>query len=388
MQYFLIVLFAVSFFTSCEKLNDAVPSVPCSLDTLNVHPYAGRYQRIIDQLLEAGVPGVGMAVRSPEGTWVATGGKADLANNVDMANSQVLRIGSMSKIFTSATILLLQDEGILNIHDKVNKYVPASITRQIDNADEATIEELLNHKSGIHDYLGLSTILGILNQSIKKNSAEENLKLIYGKKADYAPGDGLLYSNSNYLLLALVIQHATGKSAFQAVNEKIIEPLHLQYTYATTDIPSNLVRGYYDTYDNGYMQDLTEIDNNAVGGQDMLDGGIISNAFDIITFFTALMSGQILTDESLAQMESFTEIVDTAQLGDMTFIKQYGLGLMKLETDHGTAIGHYGTVYCFNGLVLYFPGQGVTFSLLINGSSTEIGKVFNRKELFNYLFED
>jgi D-alanyl-D-alanine carboxypeptidase len=148
------------------------------------------------------------------------------------------------------------------------------------------------------------------------------------------------------------------------------------------------VRGYYDTYDNGYVQDLTEIDNNAVGGQDMLDGGIISNAFDMVTFFTALMSGQILTDESLAQMEAFTEIVDTAQLGDMTFIKQYGLGLMKLETDHGTAIGHYGTVYCFNGLVLYFPEQEVTLSLLINGSSTKIGKVYNRKELFNYLFED
>lgn len=379
-----IITILLLLITSCSKI-DKAPSFPCALGN-NSHPYAARYQRITDKLLQAGTPGLSITVISPEGTWASSGGKADLSSKVPLTPCHALRIGSMTKLFTAVTIMKLQEEGLIDIKDKINKYIPKHITNEIDNADEVTIEQLLNHNSGIKDYLGASTIIKILNLSIVKNSAEENLKIVYGQKADFKPGSDLLYCNSNYLLLGLVIKYASGKKAYEVVKEKIIKPLQMTNTYPGNEIPTHLTRGYYDTYDNGFMKDLTEIDNNAVGGEDMLDGGIISSSNDLAIFINALFSGQILSQQSLDQMREFNKV--TQDLGDMNFIKRYGLGLMELETDQGKAWGHYGGVHCFNGITLYFPEQKVTVSIIANGMSHKIGKVLNGIQIYNDLFKD
>lgn len=380
------VVFALFLCVSCEKINETVPASPCTKGNSN-HPLAGRYQKMIDKLLQTGVTGVSATVISPEGTWSSGNGMADLAHNTALTPCHTLRMGSISKVFASATILKLQEEGLLNINDKAGKYIPKEITKHIANADEVTIKQLLNHTSGIVDYLGFNTTLKILNQSVVKKSAEENLVFIYGKKADFKPGEGQNYSNSNYLMLSLVVKYLTGKSAYQVVNEKVIKPLQLNNIYADTKLPSTLARGYYDIYDNGFMKDLTEIDNNAVGGQDMLDGGLIANTYDLAAFLKALMNGNVLSDKSMAQMQTFIDI--TQELPEeLKYIKQYGLGLMKIETDYGTAIGHYGHVHSFWGMVYYFPQQKVTIAMLTNGYSTKNNKAAESKEIFNYLFED
>lgn len=383
----LIVAIIVSIFCiSCEKINETVPVAECRKGDTN-HPRASRYQKMIDDLLKTGVTGVSATVISPEGTWSLSGGKADLGNNVPMTPCHTLRIGSISKLFTSVTILKLQEEGVLNINDKLTKYIPERITKEIANANEVTLKQLLNHTSGIPEYLGLNTILNILNLSVAKKSAEESLHFIYGQKADFEPGKGQNYSNSNYLLLSLVIQYATGKSAYQVVTEKVIRPLRLENTFADTKLPATLVRGYYDTFDNDFMKDLTEIDNAAVGGEGMLDGGLISNSYDLATFLHTLKTGQVLTASSMAQFENFIDITQELP-NDLKYIKQYGLGLMKIETDHGVGVGHSGHVHCFWGTVYHFPQQKVTVAVLTNGYSTKIRKALESKNLFNYLFED
>ena len=271
-------------FSSCEKTDDALPYTNCNIDENINHPNAANYQKIIDDFLAAGVPGVSVTVRSPEGTWNKAGGKADLKNNIDLTPCHALRGGSTTKVFAATTILILQDEGVLSIDDKINKYIPSSITDNIENANDVTIKQLLNMTSGIKDYLGLKSTLGTLNLSNEKKSAEENLETIYNKSANFNPGEEILYSNSNYLLAALVIKYATGKTANEVVQEKLIDRLGLSNTYVSTATPENLTRCYYDIYDNGYMKDVTEIDMNAVGGEDMLDGGIITCSNDLTIF--------------------------------------------------------------------------------------------------------
>ncbi len=384
----LVTLFIFSMlllFVSCEETDDALEITNITIEENNSHPNAASYQQIIDDFLEAGVPGVSVTVRSPDGIWSKCGGKADLKNDIDLTPNHTLRIGSMTKVFTATTLLILQDEGILSIDDKINEYIPSSITNHIKNANEVTIRQLLNHTSGIRDYLGLQTTLAILNLSIKKYSAEENLKLIYDKKAAFSPGKGKEYCNSNYLLAALVIKYATGKSANEVVQEKIIEQLALENTFISTAEPSTLSRAYYGIYDDGYMKDVTEIDMNAVGGEDMLDGGIISNSYDISIFLEALLTGQILSDTSLDEMEEFTEI--TEDLGDMDYITKYGLGLMYLDTENGVCIGHYGNVYGFNGVYVYYPEIETTLAVIINGYSGKISKVLDSEDIFKHLFE-
>ena len=384
----LIIIIGLSItglFSSCEKKDDAIEFSTCYIDENIAHPHAESYQQIIDDLLEVGVPGVSVTVRTPEGIWSKGGGKADLKNGIYLSPCHSLRAGSMSKVITATTILILQEEGVLSIDDKINKYIPSSITNKIENANEVTIKQILNMTSGVRDYLGLKSILGIINLSVVKKSAEENLKYIYNKPADFKPGARNLYSNTNYLLAALVIKYATGKTANEVVQEKIIDRFGLSNTYISTATPGNLSRSYIDIYDNDYMKDITEIDNNAVGGEDMLDGGIISSSYDLSLFLELLMNGEILEENSLNQMKEFLALTELVE--DMEFIKGYGLGLMRLETVYGTAIGHYGNVHGFTGLMFYFPEDKITLSILVNGHSTKIQNVLEREKIFNHLFE-
>jgi len=370
---------------SCEKIDLVVDKPESSIVKNENHPYAGRYNKILQKVINAGAPGVSITVNSPDGLWSAGGGKADIKNGTDLCPEHNLRIGSISKLFTIATIFTLQDDGILSVNDKINEYIPRSITDKISNANTVTIRQLMNHSSGIPDYLGLNTTLSIMNLTTVKNSADENLELIYGKDALFTPGTSNTYCNSNYLLLSLIIKHSTGKDAYQVVEERIIDRLNLNYTSASTVLPKYLSRAYYDTYDNGFMKDVTEIDNNAVGGDGMLDGGIISNSHDLTLFMGALMDGTLLSENSLNQMLTFEDIND--DVGELDFLKDVGLGPMRMETEYGEAYGHYGHVYGFYGMVVYFPEQGVTLSILSNGYSAKIAEVID-DELMNGLFED
>ncbi|WP_167618625.1 serine hydrolase domain-containing protein [Maribellus sediminis] len=380
----IIGLFLTATFISCEKTEFDLPVADSSSYENTDHPKADSYQLIIDDLLAAGVPGASVTVRSPEGIWCNAGGKADLKNNIDLNAGHSLRAGSMSKTFAATTILILQDEGILSIDDKINKYIPHRITDKIENANDVTIRQLLNMTSGIRDYYGLKSMLEILNLSSVKKSAEENLKAIYDKPANFKPGEKNLYTNANYLLAALVIKYATGKTANEVVQEKLIDRFGLSNTYISTAQPANMSRSYIDIYDDGYMKDVTEIDNNAVGGEDMLDGGIISSPYDLSKFLELLMHGEILTENSLSQMKEFRGLTEPVE--DMEYIKGYGLAFMKLETEHGTAIGHYGNVHGFTGLMFYFPEADITLSIIVNGHSYKMQEVLEREEIFNHLF--
>jgi len=387
MKTYIISIISITLsvlFSSCEKTENALQIADCNLNVGTDHPQAENYRGIIDDLLEAGVPGVSVTVRSPEGIWSQAGGKADLENNIYITPCHALRAGSMSKVFAATTLLILQDEGVLSIDDKINKYIPSHITDNIENANDVTIKQLLNMTSGIRDYHGLKSILGILNLSIVKRSAEENLKTIYNKPANFKPGEKNLYTNSNYLLAALVIKYATGKTANEVVQEKIIDRFGLANTYISTATPENLSRSYYDIYDSGYMKDVTEIDMNAESGEDMLDGGIISSSYDMALFLELLMHGDILQENSLNQMKEFLEV--TEDMGDMDFLTRYGLGLMYIETDHGVGIGHYGNVYGFTGLDYHFPDDDITLSIMINGYSAKINDMIYGEEIFNHLF--
>ena len=383
MKISIIALF-ILFSISCEKIDVAAPDLPGNLG-MNNHPNEAKYQNLINKILETGVPGVSMTVITPDGDWSGTGGKADLKYNIDMSPFHILRIGSFSKVFCAATILKLQDEGKLNINDKANMYIPVEIADKVPNGNLVTIKQLLNHTAGIPEHLDLNAYLDIMNLSVVKLSAEETLETIYRKKPDFAPGTDKYYSNSNYLMLALILKYVSGKDANDVVNGKLLQPLGLQNIYMSSDFPASLSRGYVDVHDDGKVIDRTEIDNNAVGGQDRLDGGVMANSYDLAVFLTSLLEGDILSAGSLSQMETFEDI--TQDLGpDLSHLKQYGLGLMKLETDHGNAIGHYGSVHSFSSLAYYFPEQKVTVAIIRNGDSARSKKFFESKELFNYLF--
>lgn len=363
----------------------AIWTLSCTTDHVppGDHPDAGKYQRIVTRFMEAGASGVSVTVRSPKGIWQGAGGYADQGKGIAMSPENTLRIGSMSKVFTAVTILRLQEEGRLSITDKISQYLPAEVTSRIANAGQATIEQCLNHTSGVREYLGDETIEGIASGRIVKYSAAQNLTLVYDKPADFPLGKGN-YCNTNYLLLSEIIRAVTGKSAYHIVREKAIEPLGLRHTSASVVLPASLTQSYFET--DGTMQEVTWVDNNAVGGEGQLDGGMISTSGDVAAFLEALLTGKILSPASLALMQTYQDIDPGTLPDELKYYKQYGLGLMKIETDHGTAIGHDGHVYGFVGKVFYLPEHQTTIAILLNGWSPSSVAVLNAKSTFNLLF--
>jgi D-alanyl-D-alanine carboxypeptidase len=381
----LLILATALLLVSCEKITETSPAQNnCDLGTKS-HPNANKYQKIIDKFMAEGAVGVSITIKTPEGVWASAAGKADLPNNVNMSPCHTLRIGSISKTFTSATILKLQEEGKLNINDLASKYLPEEYGKNIKNLDKATIKNLLQHTSGVHEYLGIGGILEMQNLSIKKRSAEESIKTIFGKKPQFEVGKEWSYANSNYLLLSLIIKNISKKSAYETVTEKIIKPLGLKNTFASTTLPANFSRGYFDNFNNGMMKDQTDIDHNAVGGEDMLDGGMISNSYDLAVFMEALKTGKILSAKSLAEMESSigfqTEVPE-----ELSYIKDYGLGLFLLDVDGKKGVGHGGNVQCFNGIAYYFPEQKISVSIILNSYSKKLRTALYDKSTLDMLF--
>ncbi|TDB62748.1 serine hydrolase domain-containing protein [Arundinibacter roseus] len=378
------LFFTLLTLTSCEKIKDVVPAQTCEKGNTN-HPNAAKYAKLAGALLAKGVVGASLTVITPQGTWSSGIGMADLKNKIQMTPCHTMRVGSVSKIFAATAILKLQDEGRLTLDDPANRYLPSEFVKNIANADRTTIRQLLNHTSGIVEYSSISNILQILNLSVVKLSAEENLRSIFGRKAAFQVGQRDEYSNSNYLLLSLIIKEVTGQSAYNYISEHILKPNGYESVYANTSIPNSFTRAYYDSNDNGIMLDRTEIENNAVGGADMVDGGMIANSYDLARFHQNLMTGQLLSEASMQSLFAFAPV--TQDLGeDLTHLAGYSLGMMKLETNHGIAIGHYGSVQSFNGMVFYFPQQEVTVALIRNSDSAKIKQFVESKEIFDFLF--
>lgn len=375
-------IIAISFIVillSCEKIKEKVPAQSsCEVASTN-HPNAAKYQKIIDKFMEAGAVGVSVTVKTPEGVWSAAAGKADLPNNIDLSPCHTLRIGSISKTFAAATILKLQEEGKLNINDLASKYLPEEFGKKIKNLDKATVKNLLQHTSGVAEYLGLRGILEMQNLTLKKRSAEASIRTIFEKKAQFEVGKEWVYTNSNYLLIALIIENITKKPAYEVVTEKIIRPLGLKNTFASTSLPSNLSRGYYDSMNNGFMKDQTELDHGAIGGIDMLDGGMISNAYDLAIFMEALKLGKVISAKSLKEMEVPLGLkVDIPE--EFSYIKDYGLGLFQLDVDGVKGIGHAGNIQCFNGSAYYFPDKKTSVSIVLNSYSKKLQDALFDKE--------
>lgn len=355
-----------------------------SIDVPAEHPNAKKYQRIVDQFIASGAVGVNVTVISPEGTWSGSGGLADREKGIRISADSRLRIGSMTKMFASTTILKLQEEGLLNIKDKINKYLPHTITDRIANANKVTIEQCLNHRAGIRNYLQ-DIAPGVFGGSIVNYSAEQTLQLIYDKPADDPVGKGY-YSNSNYLLLSLIIKKVAGKSSYQLINEKIINPLGLKNTTASTLLPDQLTRSYYAETANEPLSEVTHIDNNGIGGEGAIDGGMISTSSDVAQFVESLLTNKILSPASMQQLQTFVDNDPDRLEPDLKYNKQYGLGLMKLDTNQGVAMGHDGHVFGFGGKSYYFPKQKVTVCILLNTWSPKVVALLNAKDTFNLLF--
>jgi D-alanyl-D-alanine carboxypeptidase len=284
-------------------------------------------------------------VTTPESTWVATTGLAD-DERPTVADDR-FRIGSMSKTFVAVVALQLAEEGVFDLDDAASEWLPDEVVERIANADTVTIRQLLSMRSGIEDYLGSEFFDAILDDPTYQWTLLEALAYAYDLPALFEPDAEFYYSNTNYLLVELVIEAAAGEPLYVLTRERIIEPLNLTNTYTqiAETLPGEFVWSYEDVDQDGTEEEVSQVND----GAGLADGGIISTVGDLTTFYEAL-----LLDETLLSEESMEELLDF-QTADES--GGYSLGLGEYESDWGPAIGHSGAVVGFLSNGVYLPDE-------------------------------
>ena len=311
---------------------------------------------------ETSAPGAVVAVRTPEGTWVATVGFQDWEKTVPMTADVNQRIGSVTKTFTVTALLQLAEDGALSLDDPIEKYVPG-----MPNGT-ATLAQLAEMRSGIPSYTfdeGFQTTL--FSDPNHVWEPQQLVDLVKGQPAMFEPGTMTFYSNTNLILLGMVIEQVTGEPIEQVMQERIIEPLGLEHTVMPTDgsYPTPHPQGYtMQGVDGDAPNDAT--DWNPSWG--WTAGSMISNLEDMLTWGEALATGEgILSPETQAErLDSFDFNVPVyagpGKTAPQTPARAYGLGL-------GLALdwyGHEGELPGFNTYVQHYEPEGITLVVMVN----------------------
>lgn len=275
-------------------------------------------------------------------------GKADIENNKNLSVQTKYRIGSTTKIFTSALVLKAVENKKITLDQTINIFFPT-----IDNSEKITIGNLLNHRSGIHELLAANEFAEGYTES---KSQKEMIAILSKYKCDFEPDTKADYSNSNYYLLTLILEKIYQKSYSNLLNEQIIKPLKLKNTYfgSKIDAKNNECYSYY--FSSNWKKD-TEGDMSVPLGA----GALVSNPIDMTIFIEKLFEGRIITQESLKIM---TQIQD-----------KYGMGIFELPFYDKNGFVHRGQIDSFSSVLAYFPKEKLAIAITTNGAIYDKKKI-------------
>ncbi len=287
----------------------------------------------------AGAPGALARFSGPGGVSVRTEGVRDRTTGSAMDPQARFRIGSVSKTFSSVVLLQLVDEGRIDLDTAVNQYLPGLLPD-----DRITVRHLLSHRSGLADYTNAMfehTVPGFEAVRNKVFSYQELVDLSLREPRTTEPGVAYKYSNTNFVVVGMLIEKATGNGVAKEYERRIFKPLKLRntsYVHPSAQIKGLHTRGYLHPDEAGApLVDSTE--QTVSWAQSA--GAVISNPADLNTFTSALLGGRLLPARMLDAML-------TATPTDTTNTRFYGLGLRRYDLSCGTSVyGHTGTVQGF-----------------------------------------
>lgn len=309
----------------------------------------------------------GMAIIASQGGKLLYRGARGLANaelNVPLTPDNIFHIGSVSKQFTAAAILLLAEQHKLTLDDNLHSYVPHWPTGD----HQVTIRQLLSHTSGLADYTSNQQIMKTrLQESV---SLDELLAIVADDPMLFAPGEKYSYSNTGYVLLGKIIEVASGQSYADFMQQQIFDKLGMKSTrIAGRQLINNRASGY--TYSaTGMMNDnRTEHYRNAM----LIDmswphaaGAIASSPDDMVTWFTALKDGNLVSPASYRKMSTRARLNDGSPVN-------YGFGLDIGPLYKYQTISHQGSVPGFFTWSVYFPEKDLYVAALSNNDSLHPG---------------
>lgn len=266
-------------------------------------------------------------------------GYSNLEQNIKAGDKSCYRVGSVSKTYTAAMVMKAVEQGLLSLDCTLDKFFP-----DIINSDKITIEQMLTHRSGIHNFTNNPDYF---SWHTTPKSEAEMVGIIKKSGVDFDPGAKTSYSNSNYVLLSYILQKVYNKSYAKILKKIIIDPLALKSTYYGSDKNSREVISY--NWKGEWIAEPSTDITVPIGA-----GAIVSEPIEMLRFVNALFGGEIVSKESLGKM--------------MTFHSNYGMALVNMPFYNKRGVGHTGGIDAFWNIYIVFPEDSVSIAVSSNGT--------------------
>ncbi len=315
----------------------------------------------------------------------AVTGHTNINLEEEVDQKSLATVGSLSKHITAALILMLVEEGQINLEDELVDYFP-----EYEQWRGVTVDYLLSHRSGIAPYLFSSkgikkTALSLFNSRTRIWKPKELIEGVVNEPMLFAPGEKSAYNNTNYVLLGMIAEKATGESAEVLLDRYIFTPLGMNDTYLrlidsekhrringyfpmSVPVPDWLINLLSSKVEKiGYRFDTTNAYDESIA---WTAGAITSTATDIAKFDYALFHGKLISKKMLAKMKS------TYKSAIFGFEIDYGLGTMKMESEFGPMYGHGGLSPGYQTVSNYVPSIDRVLTIIQNNGPGQVYGVF------------
>ncbi|MBQ0848126.1 beta-lactamase family protein [Streptomyces sp. BH-SS-21] len=298
---------------------------------------------------KAGIPGAVVGLWMPgKGCYVRSMGVADTRTGEPMSADSFVRIGSETKTFTVTALLELVDEGRVGLDDPISAYV-----KGVPDGHRITLRHLAGMRSGLFPYTeDADFVQDLLSDPQRTFTPRQSLAYGFKHRNTFAPGAKFQYSNSNLVLLGMVIEKVTGHRLADVVHDRVLRPAHLRNTLFPQgdEFPHPHPRGYTDQTLSGEVADATDWNPSWAWAA----GAMISNLHDLRTWARSVATGQLLSPGTQKQR---LRTLPTGIPGTT-----YGLGILNT---HGW-IGHNGSIPGYETVTVHLPPQKATLVVMMN----------------------
>jgi D-alanyl-D-alanine carboxypeptidase len=329
------------------------------------HPMKDSIQFIVDKYISDGIPGTQVVVKNADGWLHISGGFAKPEPKEPFSSGSTSWLFSITKTYTAVLIMKQKEAGSIEPDSLISKYLPENVLKKISGHEKITVRMLLNHTSGIVNVTELPEfVVGQLNDPLNQPSIEERLEMVKGKPLVFEPGTDFLYSNTNYLLLQLILENVSKKSYWQLLDEQILEPLQLTHTYHSLSEQQTVNLGfpnyYFDRYANEQLENNTKW-NAALANASDAYGALAATPADVIAFHEALIEGEIISESSLEEMQKWVSGINSTE-------SEYGEGFEYWQFKEGSTpqFGHEGDGIGCSTQFFYVPDNDTYLYININ----------------------
>jgi len=326
-------------------------------------------EKIVTRATNNALPAAGLYYQKDDCVIQITKGYSNLKKKSEIKNNPRFDIGSITKTFIAVSSIKLAKAGVFDLDDTLIKWLPTEITDHIPSSNIITIRNLLSHTSGIDDYLHIGFPEIYLANPLRTWTELEVLRFVFDKPLLFETGSGFEYSNTNYLLMGLIINAATNKHFSTVIRELIIEPLGLKNTFHMSEKNNYLeyVHGYFDV-GAGILQD----GHNMAKITPFAEGEMVSSLKDLAIFIQAIFTDKTFMDDASLKTLLSSPVKNVESYYGLGIGIGSSIGLGQIDTGIGIgtnkiSYGHGGSEYGYETYFQYTPATNETMVIFATG---------------------